>query len=115
MLQEGKFSRWNIWKRFEAGCKEFNQKIHQVSILLNVKVVVEKPLKTVNPPQCKWNCSTTLPISTVDSHPLRVKSGNEHFTKDCINTRDLPGKLDLCFSALSINYKNIVYSSILKD
>lgn len=86
---------------------EFNRNIFNVSHLLNFKIIVEKPRlrKARGHPQCK-RCQTYGHTAKYCFYPPRcVKCGLDHFTEDCLKSRDLPAKCALCTGDHTANFR----------
>uniref|UniRef100_A0A2H8TF72 Nucleic-acid-binding protein from transposon X-element n=1 Tax=Melanaphis sacchari TaxID=742174 RepID=A0A2H8TF72_9HEMI len=83
-----------------------NKDVHNITSLLNTKVVVEKPhRKKYGPPQCH-NCQSLGHTQNFCNHNSRcVKCGEDHHTESCTKDRNSPAKCALCSLDHTANYK----------
>jgi hypothetical protein len=75
--------------------RDFNRSIFQISSLLNSKIVVENPHQSRYPLQCKHCQRYGHTRSYCSESPRCVKCSNNHFTKDCVKSSELPAKCAL--------------------
>lgn len=85
--------------------KEHNLEIFQVTKLLNSIVIIEKPRKSRQPPQCKKCQMYGHTRNWCNHQPRCVKCSENHPTDECTKSRATPAKCVLCSGAHTANYR----------